>query len=213
MPSTAIAANGTIVQIATGTGGAKTITGIALGNPTIITSAAHGLLAGDVVALAAIVGTTQLNGVTAVVAYKTTNTLALPIDSTAYTPYTSGGTATPQTFTTLGNAKTFNGLDGSPAEIDVTNFASTFKEFIMGLTDGGALSIDLDLDNNDAGQVAARAKYGSKQLVAFKVILPSGTTPTATFNAYVKKFSVQGQVDATVKGSIDLRLSSAVTWS
>ncbi|MDQ5878867.1 MAG: hypothetical protein QG638_1601, partial [Pseudomonadota bacterium] len=35
--STAISAQGSTLQISTGTGGAKTITGIAVGSPTIIT--------------------------------------------------------------------------------------------------------------------------------------------------------------------------------
>ena len=52
--STAISAQGTTLQLSTGTGGAKTITGVVVGNPTILTSAAHGLANGDVVALAAL---------------------------------------------------------------------------------------------------------------------------------------------------------------
>ncbi|MBK7592267.1 MAG: phage tail protein, partial [Betaproteobacteria bacterium] len=43
MASTAISAQGTIVQIATGTGGAKTITAVTVGYPAIVTSTAHGL--------------------------------------------------------------------------------------------------------------------------------------------------------------------------
>ena len=73
MPSTAISAQGSIVQIATGSGGAKTITGVAVGNPTILTSAAHGFSNGDVVTFAALTGADAalLNGQTLVVRDKT----------------------------------------------------------------------------------------------------------------------------------------------
>ena len=76
MPSTAISAQGSIVQIATGSGGAKTITGVAVGNPTILTSAAHGFSNGDVVTFAALTGADAalLNGLTFTVRDKTTNT-------------------------------------------------------------------------------------------------------------------------------------------
>jgi len=79
MASTAISAQGSTVQIASGTSGAKTITGVAVGNPTIITSTAHGLVNGDVVTFAGLTGTDAalLNGQTFVVKNKTTNTFAV----------------------------------------------------------------------------------------------------------------------------------------
>ena len=96
MPSSAISAPGSILAIGTGTGGAKTITAMAAGNPTIFTSAAHGFVNGDVITIAALVGTAaaSFNGLTFSVVSKTTNTFALQVDTTGLT-YTSGGTATP----------------------------------------------------------------------------------------------------------------------
>jgi hypothetical protein len=47
----------------------------------------------------------------------------------------------------------------------------------------------------------------------FKLILPAGTTPTASFNALVKKVSSQGGVDAIVKSSAELRITGAITWA
>jgi hypothetical protein len=106
--STAILANGTLIQIATGTGGAKTVTGLALGFPTIVTSAAHGLNNGDVVTFAALAGNTTLNGLTLSIKNVTTNTFAVDVNTTGGAAWTSGGTATPVTFSTIGNAKSFS---------------------------------------------------------------------------------------------------------
>ncbi len=47
----AIESQGTKIEMGTGSGGAETITAIALGNPTILTSAAHALANGDIVTL------------------------------------------------------------------------------------------------------------------------------------------------------------------
>ena len=52
MASSAISAQGSVLAIGTGTGSAVTITGVAVGNPTIITAAAHGFNNGDVITLA-----------------------------------------------------------------------------------------------------------------------------------------------------------------
>jgi hypothetical protein len=215
MPSTAIVATGTIVQIATGSGSAKAISAITLGNPTILTLTAHGFSLGDQVTFAAIVGTTQLNGLSTFVQFKTTNTIAVPIDSTGFTAYTSGGTGTNGTYSTIGNAKKISGLDGSSPEIDVTNLASSAEEFLLGLPVGGGISIDLDLDNSDAGQQAARSAQQANPPIkkAFKIILPAGTTPTISFTAFVKKFSVDISTNDALRASIDLRLTGGYTLS
>lgn len=215
MASTAVSAQGSILQIGTGTGGAKTITGVAVGFPTIFTSAAHGFSNGDVVALAALTGADAalLNGQTAIVTNKTTNTFAVNIDTTGKTVTAGTGTATPVTFTPVNNLKTFSGFDGQASEIDVTNMASTAKEFRLGLTDPGHFQIEMDQDNGDAGQLAMRAAQVSGAIKTFKLILPAGTTPTATFTAFVKSFSTAGGVDQVAKSSAQLRISGAVAWS
>lgn len=214
MASTALSAQGSTLQIATGTGGAKTITAIAVGNPTILTSAAHGFAAGDVVTIAGVTGADAalLNGLSWVVAYKTSTTFAVELDSTGKT-LTATGTATPVTYTTVNNLKTFSGFDGQAGEIDVTNCASTAKEFRLGLTDPGHFQIELDQDLGDAGQLAMRAAQVSGAIKSFKLILPAGPTPTATFSAFVKSFSTAGGVDQVAKSSAQLRVSGAVTWS
>lgn len=214
MPSTAISAQGTIFQIGTGTGGAKTITAApGLGYPTILTSAAHGLNNGDRVTIAALVGTiSAMNGQTFSVIYKTTNTIAVAYDSTGLA-YTSGGTATPVTYTAVANVKSADGFDGAASELDTTNLASTAKEKKLGLVDNGGISLELHQDNSDAGQVALRAKQVSGAITDFKLILPSGSLPTASFQGFVKKMSTNTGVDALVTTAIGITISGPVTWA
>jgi hypothetical protein len=210
MGSSAISAQGSVLAIATGSGGAKTITGIALGNPTIITSAAHGLNNGDVVTLAGLTGVDAgvLNGQTVSVRNITTNTFAVYIDTTGKT-ITAAGTATPVTYTNIANVKTFTGFDGTPSELDVTNLDSTAKEFRLGLVDNGQLSFEIDYDNTHASHIALSSKKVSGLLTGFKLTLPNSNV--ITFNAFVKKFTLQGGVDQVARTSVDLRISGPVT--
>ncbi len=211
MASSAISAQGSIFQIGTATGGAKTITAATVGNPTVLTSAAHGFANGDVVTIAAIVGTlSSLNGQTLVVTNVTTNTFALQYDSTGLA-YTSGGTATPVTWTAIANIKDFTGFDGQATELDKTNLASTAKEFALGLVDPGQFTINVDRDQLDAGQLAIEAARVAGTIKNFKLILPNAKT--ASFSGYVKKFGAAGGVDALLKSAIDIRISGAVTWA
>lgn len=78
---------------------AKVITGI---SGSVVTSAGHGLTAGKWVKLSGIAGMTELNGRTAVVGSPAANTFTLldpitglAIDTSGFTPYSSGGLATP----------------------------------------------------------------------------------------------------------------------
>jgi hypothetical protein len=208
MASTAISAQGTTLAVGTGSGAAKTISGVTLGNPTVINASTHGFSNGDVVTIAGITGTTVANG-TWTVLYKTTNTFAIGLDTTGGSAYGSGGTATPTTFTAIANIKTFSGFDGSASEVDVTNLSSLAKEFRLGLTDPGQFTIELDYDNANAGHIALRAKQVSGALSSFQLTLPN--TNVITFSGFVKKFSLAGGVDAVAKTSVDIRISGAIT--
>lgn len=215
MASTANVAQGTAVKIATGVAGAKTLTGATQAYPCVVTSTAHGLAAGAVGTISAVVGMTQLNGLQVIVEYPTVNAFALKgVNSTAFTAYTSGGTFTPVTFSTIGNVVGFNGFDGQASEIDVSNFASVAVEVKLGLIDNGSMSLDLHLDNADAGQLQARTVQISGVLTNMQVVLPSTfATPTASFAGFVKQFSLNGRVNDVVKASIAIRISGAVAWA
>ena len=72
----------------------KTISGITAANPAVVTATSHGYSDGDDVWIADVVGMTRLNGRRFTVANKTTNTFELTDEnSTSYTAWSSGGTA------------------------------------------------------------------------------------------------------------------------
>jgi len=212
MTSTAISSQGSTVSIGGVAGAAKVITGITATNPPVVASVAHGLNRGDIVTMAAILGMTQLNGLSAVVQYVSPNSFVLGgIDATAFTPYVSGGTATPATWTAIANVKTFTAFDGSASEIDTSNLQSTAKEFLLGLMDSGTFSMELDMDTADPGQMALLAAQVSAAKKQFKLVLPSNAT--ATFFGFAKKVSSAGGVDQAMKRSVDVRISGPVVWS
>lgn len=214
MASSAISAQGAVLSIGTGSGGAKAISGVAVGFPTIITATAHGFNNGDVVTPAALTGADAalLNGLSLTVKNKTANTFAVDVDTTGKTITPGSGTATPVTWTQINNVASYTGFDGSASELDKTNLSSTAKEFMLGLVDPGQFSLELHTDMNDAGQAALRAKQQSGVISNFKLVLPGAVSNlTYTFTGYVKKFTQTGGVDQVVKASVDIRISGPVT--
>ncbi len=80
----------------------KTITGATQANPVSVTVAAHGYSTGQVIQILSVVGMTQLNDKFYTITSTGANTFTLDgVDGTAYTAYTSGGTARTGVFYTL----------------------------------------------------------------------------------------------------------------
>ena len=207
-----ISAQGSKLEIATGTGAAKNITAIQIGNPTIITSAGHGFQNGFAVDFAGIVGTigADLNGTKRVVSNVTGSTYAIDFDSSGK-PYTSGGSATPATYTKVNGVLSFDGFDGSADELDTTDLDSTAKEFVSGIRDEGKFGFEMKRLKTDVGQMAMRAVLASGAITGFRLTLPDGAT--ATWQALVKTMPASGGVNAVLKGKVDTKISGPVTWS
>lgn len=215
MAQTAISAQGSKLEISGATGAAKTITGVQLSNPVVITATAHGLKPGDVVTVASVGGTTQLNGIQAVVEYVTANTVALAnINAVAMTAYTSGGTLTPVQWTKIGGLKSFSGFDGQANEIDTTDLDSTAEEIILGIARYGSFTIELNKKFDDTtaaedpGQLALSAAFTANSRRNFRLTLPNGKT--RTFDAYVRANPLSGGVDAVPTSSVPLRITGPV---
>lgn len=208
-----ISAQGSTLHIATGTGGAKNITAIALGYPTILTVAAHGFLNGNVQDLAGLTGADAalLNGKSFVVQSGTANTFAIDVDTTGKTITVGAGTATPVTYTKINGVTSFSGLDGSPSDLDVTDLDSTAMEYISGLKDEGKFGFEMKTIKADAGQLSLRAARASGAVAGLKLTLPD--TSVATFSVLVKSIPTGGGVNAVLKGSVDTKISGPVVWS
>lgn len=69
-----------------------TITGITAANPGVVTATAHGFVTGDLITIHNVVGMTELNDRIYYVTYVGANTFSI-VNTSAYTAYTSGGTA------------------------------------------------------------------------------------------------------------------------
>src|SRR5690242_5008086 len=153
----AIKSQNALLRVSTATSAAKTITAITNANPAVCTSSAHGLVAGTIIVMTVVVGMTELNNRAFVVANPAANTFELKgIDSTNYGVYVSGGSATPQTMTAIGEVVSAGGFDGVADEIDTTHLRSTAKEYLIGLQDFGNVQLEMNLVPTDTGQTKCR---------------------------------------------------------
>jgi len=111
----------------------------------------------------------------------------------------------------ISGLKSFDGFDGEASEIDTTDLGSDAKEFMLGLVDNGAFSIEFFPNFSDVGQEDLRSNAAAGTSALFKLTLPDSTT--ATFTGLVKNAQkLSGSVDSVVDGSASIKISGAVTW-
>lgn len=103
---------------------AKTITAITKADPAVVTSSSHGFSDGDEVVITAVAGMTEVNGRRFKVANKTTNTFQLDgEDSSNYTTYASGGSASLTYFKVTNGAATADNVITWAAAADADSYS------------------------------------------------------------------------------------------
>jgi hypothetical protein len=222
MPSLAISSQGSKLYVETGTGSADTITAATQANPVVLTITSHSINNGDEIAIAAIVGMTELNGNTYVARVTDADTVELykdgtTVDGTGYTAYTSGGTATPLTYTQVKDVKNISGLgSGSSTDIDVTNLDSIAKEYRLGLQDQGEFSCEYNAVPDDTGQAAVESGKRAATTLNWKLQLADmavgGFANTAyNFDGLVKAFGIDVSPDSVIGGTMSVRVTGEIT--
>jgi hypothetical protein len=190
---------------------AKTITAITAANPPVVSSATHGFTAGQIVYIDGIAGMVELNGRSFVVANPAAGTFELKgINASAYTAYTSGGSAYLITITDIAEVTSVSGFDGQASEIDTTNLRSTAKEYLVGLQDFGNVSLNVLMNNGDAGQTLLRTIKGSASAKVFSLTLSDAKV--SAFVGLVKQFSFDASADAAVTGQVSIRVTGEPSW-
>jgi hypothetical protein len=116
----------------------------------------------------------------------------------------------------IGQVVAFNGPSGSAAKVDVTNLASTGKEYLMGLRDEGDISMDVIYDPADVGHAQMFADRGSRTKRGWIIKVSTGGSTSGQKlggQGFCTGFAVSGAVDDAVKATITIAITGAVGQS
>ena len=114
---------------------------------------------------------------------------------------------------TIGSLTSIGEVTPDSEELDATALDSLdgYREFIQGFKDSGSCTLSGYYNKADVGQAALIAAYATGATHPVVITFPS-SGGTATFNAYVKSFTVgAAEVDGLVGFGADLRITGAVT--
>jgi hypothetical protein len=122
-----------------------------------------------------------------------------------------GDGGSPEVFVTVPDVTSISGPDATKSEIDVTDLASTAKEFKGGLADFGRMTVELNYIPGNAVHAAMRADFisASSPVRNWQLLFVNGKR--WDFTAYVASFPGSTQPDSVQKSSMTLRLSGPVT--
>ncbi len=169
---------------------AKTITGITLAAPGVVSSTAHGYSNGDYVYIEA-QGMWQINGRVFRVASVATDSFRLEdvsggtgIDTTAFSTFTSGYAYKLTFGTSVTTATSMNASGGNFAQIDTTTIHANQKSQVPGLPDALSMTFDNLWDPTDAGQAAMKTASDAQAKRAFKFTFGTGGK-SMVFSGYV----------------------------
>jgi hypothetical protein len=115
----------------------------------------------------------------------------------------------PDTWIPVNGFKDFSGMGGgSAAVVDSTDLDSDAKEKLFGLPDEGQISIGVNYNDTDPGQIAVEEARLSQELTDFRLVLRTGKA--FVFSGGVLTFEKSGGVDALIAGSITIEISGLV---
>ena len=192
MTSTAQVAHASKFYVSGTPGTALSVTAITKATQAAVTySSATAPAAGDVILFGAVTGMPEINGLLGIVQASpapTSTTCTVAIDSSGFASAGTTGTATPQTFSKVGNVQDFTPDGGTANVIDVSNMDSTAKEKRQGLQDMGNYALTYDADDTDVGQLALIAARTAQAVKVFKQYYPGGLKVRA-WQGFVQKIS------------------------
>lgn len=114
------------------------------------------------------------------------------------------------TFQQFAHVRSFNGPSTENPEIDVSTLESTGKEYEGGLVDYGDLTLELNFDHDDSlhQQAIADMEANPPTKTGWRITFVNPTV-SYTWTAFVKSFSISGEVDGVYQATMTLRLSGA----
>jgi len=112
--------------------------------------------------------------------------------------------------TTVANLISVTPYNVSVALIDSTDMDSTWRSSIGGLKDGGDCSFEIAYDPAGATHQAITAAIdGSSK----SIVVTYSNADTCSFSAIITSFAPSASIDDSIKASVGLKITGAVTFA
>lgn len=126
------------------------------------------------------------------------------------TKFAVSADVSPPVFADIPEIGTIGGPDGSAPTIDVTDLDSTAREYVLGLKDEGAFSLEINYIMANAVHAVLRAAWAARTKLRFRVTFSDSGTTVWEFSGFVTGFSQQAAVDTVVKATVGIKITGSI---
>lgn len=121
-------------------------------------------------------------------------------------------------FTSIAGVRDISGPSMAQDTIDVSSRDNIWKEFVGGQVDGGEITFDIVYDPDTTTHSAASAGGAVLLLTSgtkgtYKLSFSDTTPATASFSAFVTKFTPKTPFNGMQSADVTLKLTGAITWA
>jgi len=114
----------------------------------------------------------------------------------------------------VGEIVGFSGPSISANPIDITSLTATAKVKLMGVYDGGQVTLNVNMVVTDAGQTLVRTALFARTEGAGIIKLDAAvTSQKCAFNGFISGLTMTGSVDNKLSGDITISISGGVTYT
>ena len=123
----------------------------------------------------------------------------------------AGDAASPEAFTTIAQLVNIGEIGVERALIDITNLASTLREYKGAIPDGSEIDFDFQYDPDNAQQTALKTRLDANTTINYRVTLSDSPATTFTFAGLVISWKINNPIDNIVPLAVRIKITGSLT--
>ena len=123
----------------------------------------------------------------------------------------SSDAASPETFAAVGQLVDIGELGVERALIDVTNLASTLRQYRGAIPDGSEMDLTFQYDPDNAKQTLMKTDIDADTVRNYKVLLSDSPATDFSFTALVISWKIGGPIDEVVPLNVRIKITGSLT--
>lgn len=137
------------------------------------------------------------------------------------TTYVADGTTigrsnedSPLTYTTIGQVTSITPVGQNRSLIDVTNLASSAREYKKAIKDGQEINLTIQYDPDDTGHSNLRTDLNAETARSYRVTFTDSPAQTVTFDALVTNWSITNiSIDQVLTLEVTMKPTGDLTFA
>ncbi len=122
-----------------------------------------------------------------------------------------GDAASPEVFTTITQLVNIGEVGVERSLIDVTNLASTIREYRAAIADGAEIDLDFQYDSDDAQQTGLKTDLDNATVRNFTITIQDSPVALFSFSGLVTSWKISNPIDQVVPLTVRVKITGSLS--